>query len=101
MVHQFVLLTVEAFMRLVLRAPVQNELLMVGNTVGGLALLFSLALVLGVAAVTYHFVEEPARRLGRTWLDHAEPAAERGQPVPGEDVALALADPGHPPANVA
>lgn len=74
MVHQFVLLTVEAFMKLVLKAPVKDELLMVGNTVGFFALLFSLALVLCVAALTYRFVEEPARRIGRTWLDHAAPS---------------------------
>jgi peptidoglycan/LPS O-acetylase OafA/YrhL len=74
MVHQFVLLMVEAFMKLVLKAPVQDELLMVGNTFGFFALLFSLGLVLCVAAFTYRFVEEPARRIGRTWLDHAAPS---------------------------
>jgi peptidoglycan/LPS O-acetylase OafA/YrhL len=67
---------VEAFMRLVLRAPVEDELLMVGNTVGSIALVGSLGLVLAVAALTYRFVEEPARRIGRTWLDSAEPARE-------------------------
>jgi peptidoglycan/LPS O-acetylase OafA/YrhL len=74
MVHQFVLLMVEAFMKLVLKAPVEDEVLMVGNTFGFFALLFSLALVLCVAAFTYRFVEEPARRIGRTWLDHAAPS---------------------------
>jgi peptidoglycan/LPS O-acetylase OafA/YrhL len=73
MVHQFVLLTVEAFMKLVLKAPIEDELIMVGNTVGGLALLFALALLLGVAGLSYRFIEEPARRLGRTWLDSDSP----------------------------
>jgi peptidoglycan/LPS O-acetylase OafA/YrhL len=74
MVHQFVLLMVAAFMKLVLKAPVEDEVLMVGNTVGSFALLFSFALVLGVAAFTYRFIEEPARRIGRTWLDSAAPS---------------------------
>lgn len=81
MVHQFVLLTIEAFMRLVLHAPVEDELLMVGNTVGGIALLGSIGLVLGVATLTYRFVEEPARRLGRAWLDSAEPATREPRRV--------------------
>lgn len=82
MVHQLVLLTVEAFMRLVLHAPVEDELLMVGNTVGSIALLVSLGLVLGVAALTYRFVEEPARRIGRTWLDNAGPTAREPRREP-------------------
>lgn len=69
MVHQFVLLVVAAFMKLVLKAPVDDEVLMVGDSFGSFALVLSLALVLGVAALTYRFVEEPARRIGRAWLD--------------------------------
>jgi peptidoglycan/LPS O-acetylase OafA/YrhL len=77
MVHQFVLLTIEAFMKLVLKAPVQGELLMVGNTVGVLALVLALGLLLCAAALSYRFIEEPARRLGRTWLDSVEPTTTR------------------------
>jgi peptidoglycan/LPS O-acetylase OafA/YrhL len=73
MVHQFVLQMVQAFMRIVLHAPVQDELILVSRGVGGLALLFALGLVLIIAALTYRYVEEPARRFGRVWLDrHVE-----------------------------
>lgn len=74
MVHQFVLLVVGAFMKLVLNAPVEDDVLMVGNTVGSIALLISFVFVLGLAAFTYRFIEEPARRIGRTWLDSAAPS---------------------------
>jgi len=80
MVHQFVLLMVEAFMKLVLKAPVEDEVLMVGNTIGTFALVFSLTLVLCVAAFTYRFVEEPARRIGRTWLDNNAPSPREPSP---------------------
>jgi peptidoglycan/LPS O-acetylase OafA/YrhL len=79
MVHQIVLLTIEAFMKLVLKAPVEHELIMVGNTVGALSLAFALALLLVVAALTYRFIEAPARRLGRTWLDSARATQPRGE----------------------
>ena len=82
MVHQFVLLIVAAFMKVVLKAPVEDEVLMVGNTIGSFALLFSLALVLCVASLTYRFVEEPARRLGRTWLDSAAPSRRETAAAP-------------------
>lgn len=82
MVHQFVLLMVEAFMKLVLKAPVEDEVLMVGNTIGTIALVFSLALVLAVAAFTYRFIEEPARRIGRTWLDSAAPSPRETRSEP-------------------
>lgn len=77
MVHQFVLLIIEAFMKLVLKAPVEDELLMVGNTVGSIALVIALGLLLAVAALTYRFIEEPARRFGRVWLDSVEPRTTR------------------------
>jgi peptidoglycan/LPS O-acetylase OafA/YrhL len=80
MVHQFVLLMVAAFMKLVLKAPVEDEVLMVGNTFGSFALVFSLALVLCIAAFTFHFVEESARRIGRTWLDNTAPSPREPSP---------------------
>ena len=82
MVHQFVLSMVGAFMKLVLKAPVQDEVLMVGNTVGTIALLVSFALVLAVAGLTFRFIEEPARRIGRTWLDSAAPSPREPRSEP-------------------
>jgi peptidoglycan/LPS O-acetylase OafA/YrhL len=84
MVHQFVLLMIEAAMKIVLHAPVDDELILVGNAVGGSALILSLALILGIAAFTYHFVEEPARRLGRAWLDGAKPSPREARREPTE-----------------
>lgn len=82
MVHQFVLQMIQAFMRLVLKAPVKDGLILVGDEVGAIALVLALTLVLIVATFTYRYVEEPARRAGRAWLSGVARARREPQSEP-------------------
>lgn len=86
MVHLIVVQLLQAFMRLVLKAPIHDETLMVGDTVGSFAVVLALTLVLGIAAASYRFIEEPARRAGRNWLNATRLSTRE---VPSEPTPIA------------
>lgn len=68
MVHWLVLTVVNTFVRLVLRVPLVKDKFQMSSTAGFAFVAVSTTLILLLAALTYRYVEEPGRRLGRRIL---------------------------------
>jgi peptidoglycan/LPS O-acetylase OafA/YrhL len=81
MVHMIVLLAIEAFLRYVLHAPKTAEGIEIAPGVGAGLMVFYLAGVLWIAALTYRFVEAPGRQFGRELLSRGR-VVTRVQTVP-------------------
>ena len=81
MVHMIVLLAIEAFLRYVLHAPKTAAGIEIGPVLGTALMVFYLAGVLWIAALTYRFVEAPGRQLGRELLSRRR-VVTRVQTVP-------------------
>jgi peptidoglycan/LPS O-acetylase OafA/YrhL len=81
MVHMIVLFGIEAFLRYVLHAPTTPTGIAIDLRLGTAVLVLYVASVLGVAALTYRFIEAPGRQLGRVLLSPRR-ASPRVQTVP-------------------
>ncbi|MEY4576939.1 MAG: hypothetical protein RL701_1642 [Pseudomonadota bacterium] len=81
MVHMIVLFVIEAVLRYVLHAPTTARGLETSQLVGFVSVVTYLCSVLGVAALTYRFVEDPGRQLGRDLLKRRS-TASRVQTAP-------------------
>jgi peptidoglycan/LPS O-acetylase OafA/YrhL len=68
MVHWIVLTVVNTFVRLVLHVPLVKDKFQMSAAAGLVFVALSTTLILLLASITYRYVEEPGRRLGRRIL---------------------------------
>ena len=71
MVHWIAFTVVDTFARLVLHIPLLNGKFQMSASAGLLFVMFSMTLILFVASITYRYIEEPGRQLGRRILAQA------------------------------
>jgi peptidoglycan/LPS O-acetylase OafA/YrhL len=69
MVHVFVLRFIEGVLRFGFKAPVVDGIIHSSPLVGGVALVVYVSLTTALAMITYRFIEDPGRRLGRSLLE--------------------------------
>ena len=68
MVHWIAITVVDTFVRLVLHIPLLNGKFQMSASAGLVFVVLSLMLILVVASITYRYIEEPGRQLGRRIL---------------------------------